>query len=149
MTLSTRTLKVMSGMGAVAVCGASGVLVTLDPKPISAPLHPAVGESSSNAARLVIPPSCGAGGAEHATLDPMLLSIAQQFRAATSPAARRMILSSLTAAQRLDVEAYVRSLRHGVGDNPCAPASDPGGSLSPSVIDAPASTQPLINTYVS
>jgi hypothetical protein len=149
MTLSIRTLKVMSGLGAAAVCGVSGVLVAIDPKPAAAPLHPTVGEASSDAPRLVIPSSCGAGGATAATLDPTLHAVAQQLRAATSPSARRTILAPLTSAQRLDVEAYVRSLRRGDDSGQCAPASDATGSISPSVIDAPASTQPLINTYVS
>jgi hypothetical protein len=129
----------------------SGVLVAIDPKPVTAPLHPTAGETSSDASPLVIPPSCGVGGAAGATLDPTLLSVAQQLRAAASPSARRTILASLTAAQRLDVEAYVRSLRRGAGDDggQCTPISEPEGSISPSVIDAPAQAQPLINTYVS
>ena len=150
MTLSTRALKVVSGVGAVAICGVSGVLVAIDPKPVTAPLHPTVGETSSGASGLVIPPSCGIEGAQGATRDPTLLSVAQQLLADTSPAARRMLLASLTATQQLEVEAYVRSLRRGAGNGGgCAPASEPGGSISPSVIDAPASAQPLVNTYVS
>ena len=99
----------------------------------------------------MIPQSCSAGGDATATLDPSLLPVAQQLRAATSAAARRMILAPLTASQRLEVEAYVRSLRRNSTDatGNCSGAADPGGTIAPSVVDAPPSTQPLINTYVS
>ena len=40
MTLSTRALKVFSGVGAVAVCGVSGVLVAIDPKPVDGAAAP-------------------------------------------------------------------------------------------------------------
>jgi hypothetical protein len=149
MTLSTRTLKVMSGAGAVAICGVSGVLVAIDPKPIAAPLHPAVGEASPEGSLLVVPGACG-GGETSASLDPSLLPVAQQVLAASTAAARRTILASLTSSQRLEVEAYVRSLRRtGAGTGNCGGSADPGGSIAPSVVDAPPSTQPLINTYVS
>jgi hypothetical protein len=149
MTVSTRALKVMSGVGAVAICGVSGVLVAIDPKPIAAPLHPAAGESSPVGSQLVIPGSCS-GGEASAPLDPSLLPVAQQLLAASTAAARRTILASLTSSQRLEVEAYVRSLRQsGAGTGNCGGGADPGGSIAPSVVDAPPSTQPLINTYVS
>lgn len=151
MTLSTRALKVVSGVGAVAVCGVSGVLVAIDPKPSTAPLRPTVAESTPGTSGLVIPPSCGAGEVIGAALDPSLLPVAQQLRAATTAAARRMILASLTSSQQLEVAAYVRLLRRqsGAPTGSCGDASDGSGTIAPSVIDAPASSQPLINTYVS
>jgi hypothetical protein len=79
-TLSTRTLKIMSAVGAAVICAASGVLVAIDAKQATAPLQPPVARSS---------------GAE-------------------------IPLSS-----------------------------DAGGSITPSVTSAPASTAPLINSYVS
>jgi hypothetical protein len=158
MTLSTRALKVISGVSAVAVCGVSGVLVATDPKPAAAPLRPPVSGASPKDASLVIPPSCGATGVARggaaATLDPSLLPIALQLRQATTATQRRAILASLTASQRLEIEAYVRALRRpatsspGSCEHPGAGSAD-SGSIAPSVIAAPASTQPLINTYVS
>jgi hypothetical protein len=146
-TLSTRALKLVSGAGAVAVCGASSVLVALDPKPSTAPLRPPVAQATSGASGLLIPQSCG----NDATLDPSLLAVAQQLRAATTAAARRVILASLTSSERLEVEAYVRSLRRQptAPTGSCGDASSGHGTIAPSVIDAPPSTQPLINTYVS
>ena len=119
-TLSTRALKVVSGVGAVAVCGVSGVLVAIDPKPSTAPLRPTVAESTPGTSGLVIPPSCGAGGVIGAALNPSLLPVAQQLRAATTAAARRMILASLTSSQRIEVAAYVHLLRRQSGDPPAA-----------------------------
>jgi len=146
-TLSTNALKVMSGVGAVVICGLSGVLVAIDPKPAAAPLRPPLGGASSRSA-VVIPASCGAGTT--AILDPSLLPVVDQFRSATSAAERRIILAPLSASQRLEVEAYVRSLRQSTaltGD--CAGSTSSGGTIAPSVVDAPPATQPLINTYVS
>jgi hypothetical protein len=143
--LSTRSLKVLSGVGAVAVCGVSGLLVAADPRPASAPLRPPVNGSSSSTASLDIPPSCGS-----ASLDPSLLPIVQQLRQATTASARRTVLAALSPTQRLEIQAYLRATgRTSTGattscDNPSA-----GDSIAPSVVEAPASTQPLINTYVS
>jgi hypothetical protein len=143
--LSTRSLKVLSGVGAVVVCGVSGLLVAADRKPEAAPLRPPVNGSSSSTASLDIPPSCGS-----ATLDPALLPIVQQLRQATTASARRSILAALSSAQRLEIEAYMRATGRSASsasttcDNPAA-----GDSIAPSVVEAPASTQPLINTYVS
>jgi hypothetical protein len=158
MTLSTRALKVISGASAVAVCGVSGVLVATDPKPSAAPLRPPVSGASPNTASLVIPPSCGAtglaGAGAAATLDPSLLPVASQLLQATTATQRRAILASLTASQRLEIEAYVRVLRRpatsstGSCEHQGAGSAN-SGSIEPSVIAAPASTQPLINTYVS
>jgi hypothetical protein len=155
MTLSTRALKAISGVGAVAVCGVSGVLVATDPKPATAPLRPQViGTSSSTA--LVIPPSCagpevGAGGST-AILDPSFVPVLQQLRQASTPAARRAILATMTASQRLEIEAYMRGLRRTAAGAPanCGPGtSSAGGSIAPSIVEAPPSTHALINTYVS
>jgi hypothetical protein len=156
-TLSTRALKVFSGMGAVALCGVSGVLVATDPKPETAPLRPPVSGSSSSASALVIPPSCSGSGAatggSTATLDPSLLPVVQRLGQATTAEQRRAILGSLTASQRLEVEAYVRGLRRSAAGatGGCAgsSATSTGGSIASSVVEAPASTQPLISTYVS
>jgi hypothetical protein len=150
-TLSTRALKVMSGAGAVVVCAVSGVLVAIDPKPASAPLRPPVGGQGTVRSQLSIPRSCAAIGDAGVALAPSLLPAAEQLRAATTATARRAILAPLTASQRLEVEAYVRTLRRGsaVANNQCDANSTPGGALTPSVINAPQSTQPLINTYVS
>ena len=146
MPLSTRALKLASGIGAVAVCGVSGLLVATDPKPGTAPLRPPVSGASPNAAALLIPPTCNTSGA----LDPALLTVVQQLHQATTASARRTILASLSASQRLEVEAYLQSLRRSATGTttPCdsTGTSDP---IAPSVIEAPASTQPLINTYVS
>jgi hypothetical protein len=162
MTLSTRALKVLSGVGAVAVCSVCGVLVGTDPKPAGAPLRPPVSDASSTSAALVIPPSCGADGVAAGStatrLDPSLLPVIQQLRQATTAAERRTILVSLSASQRLEVEAYVRALRRtapapngGCGNSVSAGGASarPDGSIAPSVVDAPPSTSPLINTYVS
>ncbi|HEY6783058.1 MAG TPA: hypothetical protein VI296_07465 [Candidatus Dormibacteraeota bacterium] len=100
MTLSTRALKAFSGMGAVALCGVSGVLVATDPKPAAAPLRPPVSGSSSSASALVIPPSCFGSGVA-------------------------------------------------TGGGAGSGATATGGSIASSVVEAPASTQPLISTYVS
>jgi hypothetical protein len=145
--LSTRALKAVSGVGAIAICGVSGVLVAIDPKPSTAPLRPPVADATPGTSGLLIPQSCG----RDATLDPSLLPVAQQLGAATTDAARRMILASLTSSQRLDVEAYVRSLRRQTPapTGSCGGASGAQGTIAPSVIDGPASAQPLINTYVS
>jgi hypothetical protein len=156
-TLSTRALKAFSGLGAVALCGVSGVLVATDPKPAAAPLRPPVSGSSLSASALVIPPSCsGSGlatGGSTAALDPSLVPIVQQLGQATTAAQRRAILGSLTGSQRLEVEAHVRGLRRTAPGAPggCAgsSASSTGGSIASSVVEAPASTQPLISTYVS
>jgi hypothetical protein len=150
-TLSSRALKVMSSVGAVVICGVSGVLVALDPKPATAPLRPTVGAPSPGSSLLVIPKTCAAGDGAGASLDPSLLPVVQQLRAATSATARRMVLAALSASQRLEVEAYVRSLRKHPADTSgsCSSTADPAQSIAPSVVDAPPSTQPLINTYVS
>jgi hypothetical protein len=156
-TLSTRALKALSAVGAVAVCSASGVLVAGDPKPPTAPLRPPVSGASSSAPALVIPPSCGgagvATGGSMAALDPSLVPIVQQLGQATTAGERRAILGSLTPSQRLEVEAYVRGLRRSASDAPggCAGSGGiaAGGSIAPSVVEAPAPAQPLINTYVS
>jgi hypothetical protein len=144
--LNTRALKVASGIGAVAVCGVSGLLVATDPKPATAPLRPPVNDVSSNAAALVIPTTCGTTG----TLDPALQSVVQQLSQATTAAARRTALAPLTASQRLKVEAYLQSLhRSSAGATPTCDSTGTPGVIAPSVVEAPASTQPLINTYVS
>jgi hypothetical protein len=150
-TLSTRALKVMSGAGAVVVCAVSGVLVAIDPKPASAPLRPSVGGQGTVPSQSSIPQSCAASGDASAALGPSLLPAAEQLRAATTATARRGILAPLTASQRLEVEAYVRALRRASTDAKprCDANASPDGSITPSVINAPASTQPLISTYVS
>jgi len=157
-TLTTRALKAISSVSAVALCGVSGVLVATDPKPAAAPLRPPVNGASHGTASLVIPPTCGAtgfaGSGATATLDPSLLPIAQRLGQATTATERRAILASLTASQRLDIEAYVRALRRSAMSSTgrCedqGTGSADGGSIAPSVVAAPASTQPLINTYVS
>ena len=156
MTLSTRALKAFSAVGAVAVCSASGVLVASDPKPATAPLRPPVSGASSSASALVIPPSCGgasvATGGSMTALDPSLVPIVQQLQAAKA-GERRAILGSLTPSQRLEVEAYVRGLRRTASgaSGVCAGSGGTvaGGSIAPSVVEAPAPAQPLINTYVS
>jgi len=143
--LSTRSLKVLSGVGAVAVCGVSGLLVAADPKPATAPLRPPVNGSSSSTASLDIPPSCGSG-----TLDPSLLPIVQQLRQATTASARRSILAALSPTQRLEIEAYLRATgRSATVANTTCDSTGSGDSIAPSVVEAPTSTQPLINTYVS
>jgi hypothetical protein len=157
MTAGTRTLKILSGVGAVAVCGASGVLVTIDPKPGTAPLRPPLSGSSPHAAALVIPPSCGGAGVTSGSasaLDPSLIPVLQQLRQATTASMRRSILASLTAPQRLEVEAYVHSLRRTATGSTggCAgsgASTNAAGLIVPSVVDAPPSAGPLINTYVS
>ena len=135
----------------MVVCGISGLLVATDPKPTAAPLRPPVNGSSPAAAALSIPPSC-AGIA--ATLDPALLSVVRQLEAAAGASTRRSILMSLSATQRLEVEAYVRSSRRSAtgADALCAGTGNgaaPTQPIAPSVVAAPASAQPLINTYVS
>lgn len=151
MVLGTRALKALSGVGAVVVCGISGLLVAADPKPTAAPLRPPVNGSSPASVALSIPPSCtGTAG----TLDPALLSAARQIQEAADASTRRSILASLTATQRLEVEAYVRSSRRSATGavTPCAGSGNGAGpiqSIAPSIVAAPASTQPLINTYVS
>ncbi|MGA8665512.1 MAG: hypothetical protein WB804_01450, partial [Candidatus Dormiibacterota bacterium] len=119
--------------------------------------RPPVSGASSSASALVIPPSCGgagvATGGSTAALDPSLEPIVQQLRQAATAAERRVIVGSLTASQRLEVEAYVRGLRRTASGAP-GTCNGPGGtvvggSIAPSVVEAPASTQPLINTYVS
>jgi len=134
------------------VCGVSGLLVATDPRPMAAPLRPPVhGASSQAAAALSIPPSCaGAVG----SLDPALLPVVRQLQQSTDASTRRSILASLSATQRLEVEAYVRSSRRSVSgpDAPCAGTGSgaaPRQSIAPSVVAAPASAQPLVNTYVS
>lgn len=147
--LGTRALKALSGVGAVVVCGVSGLLVASDQKPTVAPLRPPVNGSSHASAALRIPASCGGaiGG-----LDPGLLPVVRQLQVAAGASTRRSILASLSAAQRLEVEAYVRSLRRSAAGS-AAPCAGAGSALTqpitPSVIAGPASTQPLINTYVS
>ncbi len=150
MVLGTRALKALSGVGAVVVCGVSGLLVATDPKPVAAPLRPPVNGSSPASVALSIPPSCG-GAVER--LDPALLPVMRQLQQATDASTRRSILASLSATQRLEVEASVRTSRRSVtgADAPCAAAGSgaPTQSIAPSVVAAPASAQPLINTYVS
>ncbi|MHB8490399.1 MAG: hypothetical protein ACYDCS_13800 [Candidatus Dormibacteria bacterium] len=157
MTVGTRALKAFSGLGALVVCGVSGVLVAIDPKPAGAPLRPPVPGLSSIAAALVIPPSCGGVGAPRSgstpTLDPSLIPVVQQLGRATTAGERRAIIASLSASQRLEVEAYARALRRNAqgatGRCDGSGTATGGGSIAPSVVDAPPSTQPLINTYVS
>jgi hypothetical protein len=149
--LGTRVLKALSAAGAVVVCGVSGLLVATDPKPVAAPLRPPVNGSAPATVALSIPPSCvGTAGA----LDPALLLVVRQLEAATDAFSRRSILASLSATQRLEVEAYVRSSRRSAtgADAPCAPTGSGAAakpSIAPSVVAAPASAQPLISTYVS
>jgi hypothetical protein len=146
--LGTRALKALSGVGAVAVCGVSGLLVATDPKPVAAPLRPPVSGAAPASTALSIPPSCAGA------LDPALLAVVRQLQAATDPATRRSILAPLSATQRLEVEAHVRSSRRTAAgtDAPCpgtGSGAAPTQSIAPSVVASPASTQPLINTYVS
>ncbi|MFZ0128751.1 MAG: hypothetical protein WB808_09500 [Candidatus Dormiibacterota bacterium] len=157
MTLGTRALKIVSGVSAVAVCGVSGVLVASDPKPAAAPLRPSLSGSSTKAAALVIPPSCGGAGinagSSSAALDPSLLPVVQQLRQANTASERRSILAPLTASQRLAVEAYLHGLQritNGTAAS-CAgsAATGAGSAIVPSVVAAPPSANPLISTYVS
>ena len=149
--VGTRVLKALSGVGAVVVCGVSGLLVATDPKPVAAPLRPPVNGASPASAALTIPPSCGgAAGA----LDPSLRPVARQLQQATTASTRRNILAPLSATQRLEVEAYMRSMRRSAtGTNATCDSTGSGvatgQSIAPSVVAPPASTQPLINTYVS
>lgn len=146
MPLSTQALKLASGIGAVAVCAVSGLLVATDPKPVGAPLRPPMHGASPNVAALLIPPSCTPSEA----IDPALFIVVQQLNQATTASARRTILASLSATQRLEVEAYIQSSRRtGTGANPTCDSTGAAGVIAPSVVEAPASTQPLINTYVS
>jgi hypothetical protein len=157
MTLGTRALKIISGVSAAAVCGVSGVLVATDAKPAAAPLRPSLSGSSTKATALVIPPSCGgtgvnAGGSSSA-LEPSLLPVVQQLRQAGTASERRSILAVLTASQRLEVEAYLRGLQRMTNGSPasCAGSASTGTgrAIVPSVVAAPPSANPLINTYVS
>jgi hypothetical protein len=132
-------------VGAVALCGVSGLLVAADPKPATAPLQPPVNGSSSSTASLDTPTSCGSG-----TLDPSLLPIVQQLRQAKTASARRGILAALSPAQRLEIEAYRRATaRSASSASTTCDNTGAGDSIAPSVVEAPASAQPLINTYVS
>jgi len=144
--LSPRALKVISGAGAVAICGISAALVAIDPKPQSAPLRPTLsGDVSTAPPSLIIPPSCGTSP----TIDASLLPVVQQLRQAATAAQRRAILEQLTSQQRLTVDAYISASRREAVSCDGNIGSPTGGSIAPSVVNGLPTAQPLINTYVS
>lgn len=146
MPLSPRSLKAISGAGAVAICGISAALVAIDPKPQSAPLRPALsGDVSTAAPSLVIPTSCGTSPA----IDASLLPVVQQLRQGTTVAQRRAILAQLTSQQRLAVGAYLSALRREAAACAGNIGAGTGGTIVPSVINGSSTAEPLINTYVS
>jgi hypothetical protein len=123
------TLRVVSAAGTAVGCGVSGLLVAIDPKPSSAPLKPAVAGAAESAhtGGLVIPPSCGTA----AVLAPL------------SPDQRQQLVAHARQQQR---RGAVRG-----ATLPCSPQSgaQEGGTIAPSISDAPSSTTPVANSYVS
>jgi hypothetical protein len=68
MTLSTRALKAISSVSAIAVCGVSGVIVATDPKPAAAPLRPPV-TGSMEAGGSIVPSVVDAPPSTHALIN--------------------------------------------------------------------------------
>jgi hypothetical protein len=166
-TLTATSFKVLSGAGVVAVCLASSCLVLLDPKPVAAPLKPAVNAAPA-AAALTIPPSCGrvtvgnARGGQPAGGTPVQLTPQQQQEVQTILAApssqRRTLIKALPAADRLQIQAYIaQQQRRGKGGTgaggQCGPggqgSSPAGGSIAPDTVAVSGPVENVTSTYVS
>jgi hypothetical protein len=158
MALGTGTLKAISGLSTLAVCGAGAVLVLQDPRPDGAPLTP---PRNASTAALVIPPSCDTvhlgtarGGAQISTkgLSPAAQQAIADIRAAKGDKTQiRKILSGLSPTDRQMVIAAIRKAngKNG-GISSCSVAGDPGsgGTITGSVGDGgPAA--PVVVTGVS
>ncbi|HZS15249.1 MAG TPA: hypothetical protein VFC09_11680 [Candidatus Dormibacteraeota bacterium] len=128
-----RTIGAISG---VAACAGAGVAVAASPKPSGAPLNPPVVQARATAAATPAPP-CDATG------DPMVAQALDAFRAASSPAERRVALRGLTADQRQQVTALLRQCASG------SQVAEPLPTVQPDVVDAAPTAMPITNSYVS
>ena len=165
-------IRVVGGLGGLLACGAAGVAVAASPKPADAPLKPPVDSATplqggahhgaAGAGGLVIPATPVCAGARVA-LDPSLLPVVAQLRAASTRAQRLAILQALTADQRQQVVAYTRSrarsagessggaaqCRGAVGGGSASGAASPAPVIQPDVVDGSPGEAPITNSYVS
>jgi hypothetical protein len=156
-------LRVLAGAGTVAVVGASTLLVSREPRPAAAPLHPPV--ATPPAPALVIPASCGqvtlggrnpatgaVGAGSPAVLSPAAQQALAELSQATTKAAQRQVLLGLSAADRQAVVAYLRLHASagptGMGCETSGAGVAPSGSVAPQVTDG-GPVVPVISTYVS
>ena len=146
--LSTTALRAVTVAGTLVVCGGSSLLVSVDPKPASAPLKPPIAAAEGPTAALVIPASCGSSPAP---LPANLQAAFAQWQSANR-AQRRAILGALSATERQQLTAYVHNPPGKVGKGgagTCAPTgTSDTGLLTPSV-SASTGTSALTTTYVS
>jgi hypothetical protein len=144
--------------------------------PLHPPANPSAAVDHAGAAStsgLVIPPtpvcqrstggaSARAGAAPPSPVsDPALLAALQQLRTASTAAQRQAILQPLSTDQRMQLTALLRPTQSAAGGT--APSgscrgsasgqpgatTDPSMSVTPNVVDAPATAAPVTSTYVS
>ena len=139
MAAGSAVLRLAGAAGTMAVCGASGLAVTLDTHPSGAPLRPAVSDPAPSPQAvppddLAIPaggtcaqPAGSARGARTAIppLPASLRAAAASYRAAATQQQRQQVLAQLTPDERMQLTAYLQQVARAR-----RPAGGAGGGLS-------------------
>lgn len=137
-------MRLLGGLGGVLACGAAGVAVAVSPKPAGAPLTPPVDASKPvDAQAAAATPSPGLCAVAPAPVDAAVVAGLRDLRAATTRVERNAVLQRLTADQRQQVTALMRS-----GSSGCA-AGTPEPMIQPDVVTGVASAAPVTTSYVS
>ncbi len=152
-------MRVLGAVGGVVACAGAGVAVAVSPKPAGAPLNPpvdasvAVDHAPASPSASACPTNSPGMATTGAPVDPSLQAVVQQLRGATTAAQRRAILQGLSADQRQQVTALLRSRagqRGGAGGAAtCDAPAQPLPSIQPDVVDGGAPAAPVTNSYVS
>lgn len=150
-------MRVLGAVGGVVACAGAGVAVAASPKPTGAPLNPPVEVAAAAATPAPSAGACGVNRPEMAgtpQLDPSLLAVVQQLRAATTRAQRQAILRGLTADQRQQITALQRGRAGAAGGGAQQGACDSGPAqplptIQPDVVAAGPGAVPITNSYVS
>lgn len=121
--MESRQLRVLTGIGVTAVAAAAAAAVATDPKPASAPLHPPVSQAVT--ASLTLPDNCATP-----TASTTIAAEYSNWRKAGTKAARTKYLSSLPAADRLQLQAYITALQRSKGCTGGATAAPIGAATS-------------------
>jgi hypothetical protein len=154
--LGASHMRVLGGLGGVVACVGAGVAVAASPKPNGAPLTPPVDPAASlqrsTPSATASPTPCASSPASAgASVDPAVSAALRSIAAAPTKAERQAILRSLTADQRQQVTALLRSrTQPTAGATPAAQAAcGQAPMIQPEVIAAAPSTTPVTNSYVS
>ncbi|HXA30130.1 MAG TPA: hypothetical protein VN193_15430 [Candidatus Angelobacter sp.] len=153
--LGASHMRIAGAVGGVVACVGAGAAVAASPKPGGAPLTPpvdtAVAVDRSTPTPRASPTPCPVNvpGAAQTPVDPSLVPVLQQLRAATTAAARQAILRGLTADQRQQVTALMRRAPAAPAPAAACGGAQPEPMIQPDVVSAAPSTAPITNSYVS